>query len=190
MNDPHLFRRGVASPQRACAFTGAIARFDPKAEDNAHARVFGVAPSLRGSRQTLERCAKPKGATVMIIARLLACFAFGATAMVLGCSSSSPSQAASGTTVACSFTTGDVPECYDYTNLTTSEVTNAKALCTASNATFVASCPTTALLGCCHQTMAGISLADCYYDILDDAGGPPTFQANCMQSGGTWSTTP
>jgi hypothetical protein len=111
-----------------------------------------------------------------------------ALALGLGCSSPTPPPSGA---VACTFTTGDVPECYGYTNLNSDEVNNAKIQCSAqSGATFVNACPTTGLLGCCHESKAGVTLADCYYDLLDDAGGPPTFQANCMQAGGTWSLTP
>src|ERR1017187_4855343 len=90
-----------------------------------------------------------------------------ALALCLGCSSPTPPPSGA---VACSFTMGGVSQCYAYSNLNADEVNNAKIQCDAlSGVMFVTSCPTSGLLGCCHEAMAGVTLADCYYGPFDDA---------------------
>lgn len=52
--------------------------------------------------------------------------------------------------------------------------------CTGTSGTVVPSCPTANLVGCCKKTAS----ETCYY------AGVTSMQQSCMQSGGTWSTTP
>lgn len=52
--------------------------------------------------------------------------------------------------------------------------------CTSTSGTVVPSCPTANLVGCCKKGMA----ETCYY------AGVVSMQQTCMQTGGTWSTTP
>jgi hypothetical protein len=59
----------------------------------------------------------------------------------------------------------------------------------ACGVSFVASCPTIALVGCCHETMAGVNFADCYYGAMGDAGGATTLEMTCTHGGGVWSVS-
>src|ERR1700728_3687630 len=88
---------------------------------------------------------------------------FVALALPAACASTPSPPPSTNGSVACSFTAATgVPECYEYTSLDTDEVNNAKINCGEEpGVSFVATCPTTALVGCCHETMAGVDFADC-----------------------------
>jgi hypothetical protein len=108
--------------------------------------------------------------------------------VVVACSPATPPPSG---TVACTFTVAGVPECYGYTSLNPDEVDNAKIICGAQpGVAFVDACPVSGLVGCCHESMAGVTLSDCYYGVPDDAGGPSALQMKCMQMSGTWSVMP
>jgi hypothetical protein len=113
---------------------------------------------------------------------------FGAVGLPAACSTTPSPPASTSGSVACSFTGSGLPECYEYTDLDTDEVNNAKINCSQQpGVSFVASCPTIALVGCCHETMAGVNFADCYYGAMGDAGGATTLEMTCTHGGGVWS---
>ena len=93
--------------------------------------------------------------------------------------------------MACTFAIGGVSECYGYSNLNSDEVNNAMIKCGAEpDVAFVSACPTSGLLGCCHESLAGVTLVDCTYGTPGDAGASTTLETTCMRMGGTWLATP
>jgi hypothetical protein len=148
-------------------------------------------------------------------------------AFSVGCSSSSPSakgdagtqDATGGSAGGCVLSLdGSTLSCLVFRVNGTSDTVN-QAGCTPTKTTYVASCPTKNLVGCCTAPAnTGVGTAteeECYYDIEVDAAeqcpacgiagttksGQPIFntpaqqEAHCKASGvvtnpGTWSTTP
>jgi hypothetical protein len=149
-------------------------------------------------------------------------------AVSVGCSSNSPSATGDGGTQGTSggstggcvliLDGGLTVEC-TVNRINGSSDTVNQAGCTPTETTYVASCPTKNLVGCCTapaNTGAGtVTQEECYYDVKEDGAegcvacgisgmsksGQPTYntaaqtEAKCKATGvvtnpGTWSTTP
>jgi hypothetical protein len=98
-----------------------------------------------------------------------------------GGGSGGDASASSGASIYCSVTSAQI--CFEYTNLTTAEVSAVTQTCTSASGNagaVVSSCPTNAV-DTCTLTQAGISSTEYYYSSSEDD------QTACVSAGGTWT---
>jgi hypothetical protein len=120
-----------------------------------------------------------------------ALFAILALPTVAGCSSSS------GATEYCSLVTHPVEgmptaTCEIDRNIPSSIRNSLMAACEEGAGTFVSSCPTEGLIGCCSVVAGAATVESCYFE--GDAGSAPSasaLEASCAAGcpAGSWSTS-
>jgi hypothetical protein len=119
--------------------------------------------------------------------------------LVLGCSSSSggggdgggsgsSSGGSGGSSYSCQIVTSGKNECDTSKGVPAGDLSGLEMQCTQNmSGKIVPSCPTTNVIACCTVVVSqGASVEGCFYQ----GETMPTTQAQCMQSGGTYSTTP
>lgn len=107
-----------------------------------------------------------------------------AAAFAVAACSSSSGGGGGDSTFSCYAANGSSVSCYEYKNVSSSELSTLMSSCSATKGT---GCPTANLVGCCttSQTSMGLVTETCYYPPITAASA----MKGCMQSG-TWSTSP